>query len=523
MNRIVVGASLLLAAHLAAFPVAANLFAQCPYDYLPEPALAAGGDFGRVADSGPGLFVTLAYSAAGDAALAVYRQDAFGGWSAPETVPLGQLSLDRPSISLDGDLVAVGFPFQGAAGEVHVLRDGPIGFVPIATLTAPIDGDGLRFGRDVAASDGRVLVGASGVPVGTFGQVGEAYLFEESASGWTSTATFACRDPFPNRNFGSSLALDGDRIAVAEFSIEFGVSMYRESETGWALEETFPWDGGATGRRIVLRGEDLFYSAPGRAGVGPGLLPAVHHVVHDGSRWASLAVLVSPFGFTSGYGSILDLKGDRLLVGRDDRFYSTLEPTPLLVYDRGLSGFYHLEASVPPGPSPFQRRRDAWLAGREVWESVPRPVQWGSLRHTLDPLTELACFQPSANSTGRQGRLQGATGCPTRAFNDLDLVATFLPPGEFAILVVGTSEGARPGVFGGPGVLCVDGDVGRGFVRRTSLSGTADFAFDVFAVPQPAGAVVAVAGSSWVAQVLHRDGDHPGGTGATNAVLVHVR
>ena len=119
--------------------------------------------------------------------------------------------------------------------------------------------------------------------------------------------------------------------------------------------------------------------------------------------------------------------------------------------------------------------------------------------------------------------LCAAKGCPTRAFNDLDLVATFLPPDAFAILVVGTSEAARPGVFGGPGSLRVDGDVGRGLVRRTSLSGTADFAFDVYAVPQPAGVVAAVAGSSWVAQVLHRDADHPGGTGATNAVVVHVR
>ena len=171
----------------------------------------------------------------------------------------------------------------------------------------------------------------------------------------------------------------------------------------------------------------------------------------------------------------------------------------------------------------FQRRSGAWLVGDEVWESLPSPIRTDVLRYTLDELTEAVCFQPADNSTGLRGRLSADGGCPTRVFNDLQLTASFLPTDEFALLVVGSTLGMQPSVFGGAGVLCADGNPGRGLLRRTSLHGTASFPFDVYAVPQSSGPVVASRGSTWVAQVLYRDTPHPTGTGATNALLVTVR
>ena len=118
------------------------------------------------------------------------------------------------------------------------------------------------------------------------------------------------------------------------------------------------------------------------------------------------------------------------------------------------------------------------------------------------------------NSSGDRGfiRLSGdrsVTGTK-------EMVATALPANVFGYFVVGTdfANAANPG--GSAGVLCVGGAVGRftNAVTNSGPSGSITVTFDPQQIPQPNGAVVAMAGEFWQFALWHRDS--VGGSATSN-------
>jgi len=131
------------------------------------------------------------------------------------------------SVAVSGDVAVVGEPFDDAAGfnagAAHVFRRS---FVPSrgvtawtheATLLGSDAGVSDRFGSSVAVCGDRIVVGAPyDMPLS---RVGVAYVFEyvggtKGANPWTETARLSPSDGSSFDFFGSSVAIDGDRIAV---------------------------------------------------------------------------------------------------------------------------------------------------------------------------------------------------------------------------------------------------------------------------------------------------------------------
>jgi hypothetical protein len=122
------------------------------------------------------------------------------------------------SLAVDGDLLVVGAPYRdGAAfiqGAAYVFEwfDG-IGYVEQVKLLAP-DGAAFDFfGHSVAVSGTHVAVGAPGRD-GAAANEGAVYLFERDGFGWTFDAKLTASDAGAKDGFGRSVVLAGDSVIV---------------------------------------------------------------------------------------------------------------------------------------------------------------------------------------------------------------------------------------------------------------------------------------------------------------------
>jgi hypothetical protein len=124
---------------------------------------------------------------------------------------------------MNGDLLVVGASGDDELGEdcgaAYLFgkdQGGPDAWGLVRKLL-PSDGSaGDRFGAAVALHEGRCVVGAPAFRVDA-GSVGAAYMYEENAGSegnWGETAAWRPSQAHVNMQFGASLALNADRIAV---------------------------------------------------------------------------------------------------------------------------------------------------------------------------------------------------------------------------------------------------------------------------------------------------------------------
>ncbi|QDV07972.1 Chlamydia polymorphic membrane protein (Chlamydia_PMP) [Planctomycetes bacterium Poly30] len=117
------------------------------------------------------------------------------------------------------------------------------------------------------------------------------------------------------------------------------------------------------------------------------------------------------------------------------------------------------------------------------------------------------CF-PAANSTGDHSKVD-AFGSPSVAQNALTLTAVDLPTGAFGYFIVSRTTGFVVNPGGGPGNLCIVGNIGRligpGQVQNSGLSGVISTSMDLTAIPTTTGFLPGEPGDTWHFQAWHRD------------------
>ena len=126
------------------------------------------------------------------------------------------------TVAISGTRVVVGAPAEssaiGLAGAAYVYDlAGATPGLPALILTNPIPEYFGLFGFSVAISGTRVAVGASLVDVLELGAMdaGRAYVFDlANANPTMPMVTLNNPSPLPNDNFGSSIALSGNRVVV---------------------------------------------------------------------------------------------------------------------------------------------------------------------------------------------------------------------------------------------------------------------------------------------------------------------
>jgi len=127
------------------------------------------------------------------------------------------------------------------------------------------------------------------------------------------------------------------------------------------------------------------------------------------------------------------------------------------------------------------------------------------------------CDPSVTNSTGSPGRLT-AFGSPFAEANNVNLVATNLPSGEFGFFLNGTASDLVIAPGGSQGNLCLGGSIGRyntaSQVFAVDASGQGMLTLNLGATPTPLGPTQVLAGQTWYFQVWYRD--TAAGTGSSN-------
>jgi hypothetical protein len=330
--------------------------------YEDSPATGVGGDQGDgAADSG----AVYVFRRDGD----VWSQEAY--LKAQNTGPGDEFG---HSVAVDGDVLVVGAPYEdGAArgingpsdenaldsGAAYVFRRSGAEWKPEAYLKAQNTGAQDNFGWSVGVYGDTVVVGAraedsssrgvNGADDDTLSDAGAAYVFRHDGNAWTQEAYLKASNTGLEDNFGRSLVLHGDTLAVgARFEDgasrgvngdqENGVStnsgavyVFRRSGTLWDQEAYLKASNTGVednfGLSLALSGDTLAVGAPEEDSGATGAngnqdsestdaSGAVYVFRRTGATWAQEAYLkASNTGAGDNFGWSLSLAGDLLAVG----------------------------------------------------------------------------------------------------------------------------------------------------------------------------------------------------------------
>lgn len=245
------------------------------------------------------------------------------GWLPDGTIvdPLPGSGLFGEAVELDGDLCAVGAPSSesGVPGRVEVFARTSNGWVHNATLQAPILGGSSNFGWSLALDGERLAVGLAPSAQGY-----SVALFERQAVAWLHVATIHA--PSANAGFfGHSLSLQGDRLVVGApqplgSSTPSGAAhVFERSQGLWTWTQTLQGAAGAGfdrfGLSVALDGGRLAVGAPTAVGAGPTGQGRVSLFELQPVGWTPTLSFGSPDPLMApAFGTEVALSADRIAV-----------------------------------------------------------------------------------------------------------------------------------------------------------------------------------------------------------------
>lgn len=170
---------------------------------------------GAVAIVGADILIAEASGFSTPGMVHVYRKEEDGSWAESQTLVSSNSSVgDRfgSSISGSGDHLFIGATeFADNAGIVYVFEKGNDGtWKETATLQAHETEAGDRFGSSVAVADGWGMVTASAKNENS----GSVYVFQYSGSSWTEVQELNGNSSAEGQEFGAALAIRENRFVV---------------------------------------------------------------------------------------------------------------------------------------------------------------------------------------------------------------------------------------------------------------------------------------------------------------------
>ncbi len=262
----------------------------------------------------------------------LYEVNPAGGWTETKLTASDAASFDDfgYSVALDGDRVVVGAHQDDVSvGSAYLFEpNGAGGWSQTTKLTAS-DGERVdRFGRSVAVSGDRILIGAHWDD-DNGANSGSAYLFEPTTGGtWTETRKFVASDGAAGDEFGDSLAIDGDRVLIGAWGTDDHGSnsgsayLFQIDPLGaWTETKIIPTDSGAGdqfGWSVSVSGDRLLIGADHDA--DNGFQSGSAYVFELDALGAMTETKITPSdgAQSDNFGHSVAVDGDRLLVGAWD-------------------------------------------------------------------------------------------------------------------------------------------------------------------------------------------------------------
>jgi hypothetical protein len=232
------------------------------------------------------------------------------------------------NVALSGDTVIVGAYWDDAAGSfsgsAYVFTRSNTTWTQQAKLTATDAAAGEEFGRSVALSGDRAIVGAH-LDDGAGSASGSVYVFTRSGTTWTQTAKLTAADGAADDRFGYSVALSGDTAIVgAQFDDDAGSNsgsayIFTRSGSAWTQQAKLiaadAAAGDRFGRSVALSGDTAIVGAYGDDDAG-SRSGSAYIFTRSGSSWTQQVKLTAAAATADDlFGFSVALSGDTAIVG----------------------------------------------------------------------------------------------------------------------------------------------------------------------------------------------------------------
>jgi hypothetical protein len=254
------------------------------------------------------------------------------------------------SVAVDGDVVVVGVPDHRLPGNLvrgaaRVFRRGALGWSDEATLV-PSDSEFGGAGSSVAIEGDTIIVGDPAAFVDGFGG-GAVYVFRREALGWVEEQKLTASDAVVGAQFGWSVSVSGDRIAVGamdddDLGLRSGSAyVFRRTASGWIEEaKLIPSDGANSsrfGQSISISHEAILVGA---VEYGGPLRPGSAYVFRwDGASWSEEARLRGTNLDLSSFGCSVSLDCDVALIGAFTRWSASPGVGAAYLFERTSTGW----------------------------------------------------------------------------------------------------------------------------------------------------------------------------------------
>jgi len=237
----------------------------------------------------------------------------------------GAVSRLGASVAVQGDNLVLGAPFQSnangdGAGSAYVFRWNGSSWVQQEYLVASNGTDYANFGDAVAIRGDTIVVGSpepyTAIDPKVYRGNGAAYLFKRDGVTWTEQSWFGPTEVSPSDGFGTSVALDGDRLVVGgDDGIKYGKAwVFQWDGSHWVSQQKLAASDGATddyfGNSVAINGDTIV--------VGAEAAEAAYVFHWDGSEWTEQAKCTASDAATTGstgFGYSVAIDGDTIVVG----------------------------------------------------------------------------------------------------------------------------------------------------------------------------------------------------------------
>lgn len=245
------------------------------------------------------------------------------------------------SVSLSGDTAVIGAPNHSVRS--HLYQGSALVFVRSGTtwseqqkLIASDGNDFDQFGTSVAISGDSIVVGAIGADVGSSMDQGSAYVFVRNGTVWTEQQKLSASDGDAFNNFGQSVAISGDSVAVGAPNSNVGpdtahgsVYVFFRSATTWSEQQKLVASDGTEssglGFSVAISGDRIVAGAPYSAVGANEAQGAAYVFLRSGSNWSQQQKLLASDGSALDFfGYSVAISVNSIVVGApaDDFFFA---------------------------------------------------------------------------------------------------------------------------------------------------------------------------------------------------------